>query len=383
MVTAILPSMVSKVSPCAAEQREMGPNVHSQARKPRDSTHAHIAGFVGLFAGVGALFALGIYLPLPNRFQKLGITPEKSLADTYYIAGATAIVVATACYLGLGGQPVTSSMDRESSERASSAIRRASNTLSSIPTVLKLGVTEPSLGLGFLASFVARSSSIGISLFIPLFVNASLCDHPAHAVEDVKAHCRKAYVIAAQLSGVSQLFALAFGPIFGYFPFRHRHFNVPLTVAALSGAVGYVLFARFNTSEISPRLLVIVALLGVSQIGAIVQSLSLVSSFVLEERVSAKNATTSGSGIVVDGEETTLLLNKPSRIVTHEHLKGTIAGIYSFAGSAAILILTKGGGVLFDRLSPAAPFYLLSLFNLGLLVAVVGCGTLDVYRSKA
>ncbi|KAI4283025.1 MAG: hypothetical protein L6R38_002468 [Xanthoria sp. 2 TBL-2021] len=385
MVTAILPSMVSKTTSTAGQQPSIDPSNQGPVRAPHDSRHAHLAGFVGLFTGIGALLALGAFLPIPDRLQRVGVTPEKALADTYYVVAATAIVVAVACYFGFGGASITSSDRSHGPARVRSVTQRASNTLSYIPTVLKLGVTQPSLGLGFLASFVARSSSVGISLFIPLFVNASLCDKPAHGVEDVKAHCRKAYVIAAQLSGVSQVFALAFAPVFGYFPLRHRHFNIPLTAATLSGAVGYVFFARMNTSEISPPSLAVMALLGISQIGAIVHSLSLVSSFVTERRPTKQAETNDAVADEYDHEETTRLLNdnnKPLAVETHEHLKGTIAGVYSFAGSLAILILTKLGGVLFDRLGPEAPFYLLSIFNVGLLLAVVACGALEIYRSR-
>ncbi|KAL8670925.1 MAG: hypothetical protein Q9168_004557 [Polycauliona sp. 1 TL-2023] len=387
MVTAILPSMVSKTTSTAGQQPSTHSRNQSPARAPHNSRHAHLAGFVGLFTGIGALLALGVFLPIPNRLQRVGVTPEKALAVTYYIVAATALVAAVACYFGFGKSPIDPSDRNHDPARAGSFAQRTVNTLSYIPTVLKLGVTQPSLGLGFLASFVARSSSVGITLFIPLFVNASICDNPAHRVEDVKAHCREAYVIAAQLSGVSQLFALVCAPLFGYFPLRHRHFHIPLVVSTLSGVAGYVLFARMNTTKISPPLLAVVALLGISQIGAIVHSLSLVSSFAKEERQPIEHARPEDA-LADDSEreETTHLLNNhdtPLATETHEHLKGTIAGVYSFAGSLAILILTKLGGVLFDSVGPKAPFYLLSLFNLGLLLAVIACGGLEVYKSTS
>lgn len=384
MVTAILPSMVPTTTSTAGQQPSIDSRNQGPVRGPHDSRHAHLAGFVGLFTGVGALLALGGFLPIPNQLQRAGVTPEKALADTYYIVATTAIIVALACYCGFGGAATTSSVRSHGPTSVRSVAQRVSNTFSYIPTVLKLGVTQPSLGLGFLASFVARSSSVGISLFIPLYVNASLCDNPAQGVEDVKARCRKAYVIAAQLSGVSQVFALAFAPIFGFFPLRHRHFNIPLIVATLSGTVGYIFFARMNTSKLSPPLLAVVSLLGISQIGSIVHSLSLVSSFVTERRPTKQAGTNDAvADDDDDHEETTRLLNSNKEAVeTHEHLQGTIAGVYSFAGSLAILILTKLGGVLFDRLGPEAPFYLLCIFNLGLLFAVVACGALEVYKSR-
>ena len=52
-------------------------------------------------------------------------------------------------------------------------------------------------------------------------------------------------------------------------------------------------------------------------------------------------------------------------------LKGSIAGIYSLAGGAGILLLTKLGGALFDSWTPGAPFFIMAIFNAMLLVAVL------------
>ncbi|KAL8997282.1 MAG: hypothetical protein Q9188_006367 [Gyalolechia gomerana] len=352
----------------------------SSQSQTEKSVHSRLAGFVGFFTGVGALLAVAVFLPLPSRLQQRGLPPDEALVDTYYLAGATGVVVAIVCYFGLGHETETVDARGVDFPQARSLAGRVSASLAYLPKSLKLGLTKPSLGLGFLASFVARSSSVGISLFIPLFVNARLCDYPAHEVEDVEQHCRQAYVVAAQLSGVSQLSALLFAPVFGYFPSRHGRFHMPLTVATLSGMVGYIAFANMDTSEASPTLFIIVALLGISQIGAIVSSLSLVSSSVLEESLPSKSTDASRSASTEGSAEAMSLLNRRSKDQTHEYLKGTIAGVYSFAGSLAILILTKLGGLLFDHLGSASPFYLLASFNFLLLVAVFGCDALESYQ---
>jgi hypothetical protein len=62
---------------------------------------------------------------------------------------------------------------------------------------------------------------------------------------------------------------------------------------------------------------------------------------------------------------------------SRSHLKGSIAGVYSLSGGAAILLLTKLGGYLFDTLAPGAPFYMMAIFNGVLLVVGVGSG---IYR---
>ena len=79
---------------------------------------------------------------------------------------------------------------------------------------------------------------MGVSLFISLYVNnyfqsTGLCDNDPHLPpSEINAKCRRAYVLAAELSGVSQLVALICAPLFGYLDGRFRRFNAPLLLAA-------------------------------------------------------------------------------------------------------------------------------------------------------
>ncbi|SLM34444.1 hypothetical protein LPUS_00073 [Lasallia pustulata] len=160
----------------------------------------------------------------------------------------------------------------------------------------------------------------------------------------------------------------------------------------------------------SPWIFVVVALLGISQIGSIVCSLGLLGRGILgleennsqdasaesiRETLDNANNYGSGNGVTVlpatsrssiedlafedentNGEERELLSNTLPRNRSLNHLKGSIAGVYSLAGGAGILLLTKLGGSLFDSLSPTAPFYMLSLFNGLLLFVGILCGIL-------
>jgi hypothetical protein len=70
--------------------------------------------------------------------------------------------------------------------------------------------------------------------------------------------------------------------------------------------------------------------------------------------------------------------------IDRSELKGAIAGIYSLFGGAAILLLTKVGGVLFDKVSAASPFWIMVGANgvvviVGVVVGVVG----EVRRVRA
>ncbi|KAL8874618.1 MAG: hypothetical protein Q9174_000081 [Haloplaca sp. 1 TL-2023] len=381
MVTAILPSMVSKDTPESGQRQDVDANDESRIQTHHKPRHHRLSGFVGFFTGLGALLAVGVYLQLPTRLQRMGVTPHQALIDTYYIAGTTAIIVALACVFGLRVQ-VYDTYDLMNARNSSSVRSRSLHFVSTIPEALRLTLSTPSLVLGILASFVARASSVGISLFIPLFVNSSLCNDAARDVDDVKTRCHRAYVVAAQLSGVSQLVALLFAPVFGYLPSRYRRLDVPLALATSAGIVGYVGFGMLNTSEAGPGLFFFVSLLGCSQIGVIVSSLSLVSSAVLDRQRSYEAGTRWKSQPAADTEATTLLHNELPATQTHEHLQGTVAGIYSFSGSLAILILTKLGGFLFDHTGSQMPFYLLALFNALLLLAAVGCAIMENFTDS-
>lgn len=439
MVTAILPSMIATHEPTTtkhpsgqADEHMLSPPLspehtiipirsHETSQFPTPlkqritrMSPTRLAGFVGLFTGFGALLALGLFLPLPAIFQKSGVQPRDAVVNSYFIVGAVSAGISAVCFFGLrdlpgeedkgwfGSRPVSNSAGAFKSRQIQPSLRK-------IIEAIRLGFIYPQLGLGYLGGFVARASSVGISLFIPLFVNAyflrsGVCDKLSD-----KTHCREAYVLAAKLTGLSQLVALLFAPVFGYLAVKDRQFHVPLLVASLVGILGYLGMSMLESPETggpngSPWIFLIVAMLGISQIGAIVCSLGLVGHGVLgldhgaEVRHSQNidneaspdyNEPDQGSGLSSSdsvngsrtlvspdraGETVRLLGDIPDNPKSYRHLKGSIAGVYSLLGGAGILLLTKLGGLSFDELSPVAPFCLLGLFNIVLFIAGLACG---------
>ena len=210
-------------------------------------------------------------------------------------------------------------------------------------------------------------------------------------------------MLAAELTGVSQLVGLLFAPLFGFFADKYQRFNVLLLLAAFSGVLGYLSLTTLRSPKAhgkngSPWIYVIMGLLGISQIGAIVCSLGLLGRCVLGPRRDSRNPDnessnsqpcdaqdTVGADVLRDEErdpESTPLLEIDPAPYDLQHLKGSIAGVYSLSGGVGILLLTKLGGVLFDK-SPSAPFFMLSLFNALLLVAGVLCGALATWERRA
>jgi hypothetical protein len=377
------------------------------------SSPPRLAGLVGVFTGCGALVALSVFLPLPAQFSHMkGVTQGQAVADSFYVVGSIALAVAVTCFFGLRdlqgeeekGWTLLLGKPKSGCESVTNGSHEGHQTkflpywrLLLDSTVL--GFQDGQIGLGYLGGFIARASSVGISLFIPLYVNAyfirnGFCQgSPNDPSPELKKECRAAYVLAAELTGVSQLIALLCAPLFGYLSDRYRRFNIPLLAASVFGIIGYISFAQLESPEITNKsgrggsaiVFLPVALIGISQIGAIVCSLGLLGRGVLGAEggynlSSQLNYEDPDTAVVNEATEIAPLLEHPAANKTpasRAHLKGSIAGVYSLSGGAAILLLTKLGGYLFDTLSVSAPFYMMAIFNAVLLIVGIGNG---IYR---
>ena len=365
------------------------------------SSSSQIAGYVGVCAGCGALLALRLFLPLPAYFQKSGSPPDRALQYSFYIVAAVALVVAVVCYAGLRNLKGESAAGWTSRHGVSKSSARLLSQ--HFRTALTLGISNSDISLGYIGGFVARASSVGISLFVPLLVNASftssgLCskngDTPS-GLPDLKRRCPEAYLLAAELTGVSQLVALLCAPLFGYASGRVGT-TFPLMFAAAAGIVGYPVFAtQFSPNGHQPISFLSVCLIGISQIGAIVCSLAALSNGVLNPP-SKKNSSdipqsnSNGDAEIprsepqsdesASNEQTGLLSEtQEENVADLSEVKGSIAGVYSLYGGAGILLLTKLGGYLFDGVSFGAPFYIMATFNTILLAA---CILISLFRAS-
>jgi hypothetical protein len=163
--------------------------------------------------------------------------------------------------------------------------------------------------------------------------------------------------------------------------------------------VGYIAFPQLSSPEYkdvngrggSPVVFLLAALIGISQIGAIVCSLgSLGRGVVKVEIVNVLSTPDADQETLIetgDGQnETAPLLENSAELaedtVSRVRLKGSVAGVYSWCGGAAILLLTKMGGYLFDVWSTGAPFYLMAIFNGVLLLASIAIDAGRAARRK-
>lgn len=377
---------------------------------------SQLAGLVGFFTGAGALVALAIFLPLPAHLQNEGFGQAESVQVSFYIVALVALCVAVFIFVGLRNLPgeekknMAALLQPPYDETTTVGVdgnphiilSPAPSYFSLAKESFKLGFTDPAIGLGYLGGFVARASSVGISLFIPLFVNAyfvrnGLCTSNPDNLTDIKENCQRAYKLAAALTGIGELAALICAPLFGWiggWAAKSRS-EWPLLVASVVGVVGYVSFGLLRNPDAfhgngGQWAFLSVILVGISQIGAIVCSLALLGRGVNKATVTRNTSVAAAPqhGEQSSEEEGAPLLRRTSRAPTQaidrSRLSGSIAGMYSFAGGAGILILTKAGGALFDSWHTGAPFFLMAIFNgvLAIAIILIGGGSLVLRKHK-
>jgi hypothetical protein len=149
-----------------------------------------LAGLVGFFTGCGALVALTLFLPLPARFSRFdNVTPGQAVADSFYVVGGIAFLVSCFCFIGLRGlqgeegkgwrllfEKSPPSHGYQTASQLNDQDGISAETFLPYWRLLldstMLGYSDARIGLAYVGGFVARASSVGISLFIPLYINA-------------------------------------------------------------------------------------------------------------------------------------------------------------------------------------------------------------------
>ncbi|EFQ28554.1 major facilitator superfamily transporter [Colletotrichum graminicola] len=415
-------SLESDMTITPARFRGIDGNVQAATASEREEAKAGkpsaLSGYVGLFTGCGALVALSLFLPLPARFGEIdGVTSADAVADSFYVVGIVAFIVSVVVFFGLRdlkgeegkgwnillGLKANSGLEDDVDEHDSDHQTRPKVLpyLRLLRDSVTLGFTDSQIALGYLGGFVARASTVAISLFIPLYINTyyisnGFCHGSPHDPSpELKKECRAAYLLSSILTGVAQLFGLFAAPLFGYFNRRRSRVNYPILVATASGIVGYIAFPQLQSPEYknvdgrggSLAIFFIVILIGISQIGSIVCSLGFLGRGVLTADIPK-------SQIIDTFEDSTEAMEAPTEsapllqhnasadAVSRVRLKGSIAGMYSWFGGAAILLLTKLGGFMFDAVSHGAPFYMMASFNAILFLASLGIDAGRFYRDR-
>ena len=279
--------------------------------------NSRYAAMVGMASGLGAIFSVSLFLTLPVRLlTDFDLSSALALQMSFLVIGCisfvSGLILMSFLYGGKSQSPNSHPKYFEVLRHGFNHVRHDSNAQ-----------------LACAGGFVARSTSVQIAVFVPLYVydffhRSGQCDSDIPS----KANCYDGYIFAAILTGVAQTMGLISSPFWGVLSDKFGR-QTCLLASAGFGLIGNLLICVLNADD--PRNVVtfiLVSFIGISQIGSVITSMSLIS-----------------------------VIN---------NVVGSVSGIYNLCGGIGILILSQCGGIWSDNWIYGS-FLLMSIFN-GILI---------------
>jgi len=199
------------------------------------------------------------------------------------------------------------------------------NKHASYYTIIKDGLKaarNPKIALAYCSSFAARGDSVVVTSLLSLWINQFEINRgatPEHAASQ-----------AGMISGVCQTIALVSAPLFGFLGDRYDRVLCQLLAAGVA-SIGYFFLFLVESPE-GPLMFIAVSIVGIGEIGMVIASQILLTT------------------------------------EAPDNIRGAVSGFFGLAGSVSVLVSTKLGGYLFDNWRPSAPFFLVGIYNVIVLV---------------
>jgi MFS family permease len=271
-----------------------------------------MVGLTGVMNGLGIVTSALLLAKLPSVFVGMGYSGFQGGQFTLFIVAGlclfSAIVVSRGLKPGLPSQ---------SSERPT--------VKELFRTATRAAVDNPRISVAYASAFVARGDLVVVGTFLVLWGKVVAVDAGMDTASAIEAG-RIPFVVAQAAALVG-----AIGAIF-LMDRIHR-------MTALACCMGLAAFAYINLLRVDNPLdsanLPFFIILGLGQIAAFMGSTTLIG----------KEAPKAGRGAVI--------------------------GAFSVAGALGILVTSGAGGVLFDTVDPRAPFVLLGVMNLLVMLGAV------------
>ncbi|KAM3587128.1 hypothetical protein VKS41_002169 [Umbelopsis sp. WA50703] len=263
-----------------------------------------VSGLIGACSGLGAIFAAFVLFAVPAKIGVATKSPVQGVVVGWGIIGGCVMFLGVVLWFCLP--------------------KSKQGPTEAIYIRIKKGILagkDPRISLAFVTSFFARADEIIITSFISLWVNQYYIDVGQCKVGSP---CYMAMGTTGAMTGIAQSVSLASAPFFGlaseYLPRPY-----PIIAAGLIGAAGCFPFA-FSFDPTSKSSLAFVILIAVGELGMIISGMAMLNG----------------------------------RYVPQD-LRGSISGTYSFIGALGIIVISKIGGVLFDKWMKGGPFLLLGI----------------------
>jgi MFS family permease len=268
-----------------------------------------VAGSIGIASGLGATFAALCLFMVPALLSITYTEGFDGLTYSHTIVGSTAMGLGVILFF---------CMPKDSYTRP--PVNHFKGYLKKLYVGIQAG-KEPRIALGYASSFFARADEIIITNFLSLWVAKYYVEMGRCKVGE---KCLYALASSSTLSGYSQLVALSTTAFFALAS-EYAPKEWAVLVAGIVGACGCIPFA-FSIDPTTKLSLGFVILIATGQYGMIISGMAMVSGDFIDRKDHA-----------------------------------AISATYSFVGAIGIIILSKVGGVLFDKWMKGAPFLLLGI----------------------
>ncbi|WP_371189350.1 MFS transporter [Thalassotalea maritima] len=278
----------------------------------QNKSRGKAAGIQGMCNGIGAVTALFVLLRLPEIFQNQGMSAVDAGITTYQLAAGIAFVIAIISWLGLKSHVKNEIAHNDSTvKKAIEGIKAAK---------------DQGIALAYAASFVSRANLTIVGAFMTLWLsNYGTAEVGMSASEALK----KAGIVVA----IAQGCALLGAPFFGILTDKINRVTA-LLIALFISFIGYT-STYFISDPFGPAMMVVVVIIGLSEIGGIITS-----GVLIAEQTTTKN-------------------------------RGAVIGIFNLSGAIGILVSSIIGGYLFDHWNESGPFVFIGLCALA--VFIWGC----------
>ena len=278
---------------------------------PQEISRGKMVGIGSILNAFGIVLLSGFLGSLPSKLVARGLDPIQAGTNVMLIVAAFCVVAAAAFQFGLkGGVPA------------------AQGAKTPLATLFRDGLAaarNPRIALAYASAFTSRGDLVVVGLFISLWAVRSGVASGMSAA-DALAKGTITFV-------VSQTVALLWAPVLGFILDRVNRVT-GVAFAMLLASAGYLATALL-VSPIGTPALIVFSILGIGQVSALITSQALI------------------------GQEAPIAE------------RGSVVGVFSLFGAVGILFATAIGGRLFDSWAPFAPFVIMGVANLALLVAAI------------
>ncbi len=282
---------------------------------PREHVRGKFLGIKSVVAGCGVLFMALVLTRIPKWVNEAGYSQATAVSVAIWAGAVLILMAAIVGYIGLSPKPAS--------------VKEKKSTFAGLKEALLAARSNRKIRFAYAVGYVGRGDLAIFSIFFSLwFMSVGL--EAGKESSDIVA-------FSGTMFGVATIAGLIAGPTFGLVADRIKRETAVMISLALA-AVAYFAMALIDDPFVLAAIIPACIILGAAEIGVIVTGASLV------------------------GQE------------APEETRGAVVSCFQVVGGMGITSCVFVGGILFDRVSPNAPFMMMAVLNV--LAVLFGIYTL-------